>query len=143
MPKLEVGLVGRDQLKVEYEVVNGQIEVSSFCVVGCLPFLEAAGRLKGAMKGDLSLIPAPKGSDHVALLLQELVLSLKGNWALPYTESLLCKCRSVPTTVVDQAIVAGAHDAPSVGLRTGAGTSCGTCKKDIESLILYRLKTVS
>ncbi|MBX9765651.1 MAG: (2Fe-2S)-binding protein [Bdellovibrionales bacterium] len=143
MPKIEVGLIGRDQLKLEYEITGGKLEVSSFSAVGCLPFLEGASRLKPILRGEVAAITAPTGRDHVALLLQEFVKTLKGDWSLPYKEVLLCKCRSIPTFVVDQAIVAGAHDAVTVGLKTGAGTSCGTCKKDIESLILYRLKSVS
>jgi bacterioferritin-associated ferredoxin len=143
MLKVEVGLTGRDHLEVEYQIIGGNLEVSQFKAIGCLLFLEAARALKPLLIGPLSSVIAPVGADHVSLLLQEFVQKLQGTWSLPYSEVLLCKCRSIPTIIVDEAIVAGAHNAAVVGLKTSAGTSCGTCKKDIDSLLLYRLKTVS
>ena len=143
MAQIQVGLAGRDSLQLEYEVNGNQIDVHSIRAVGCLAFLKAVQRFKASLAGGVSELVEPVGQDHVALLMQELVRKLKGQWAFPYGEALLCKCRSVPTEVVDQAVVAGAFDATAVGIKTSAGTSCGTCKKDIDSIILYRLKTVS
>lgn len=140
--KVEVGLRGRDRLEMEYEITNGNIVVSSFSVMGCLPFLKAAKAMKESMTGPIAQIVVPSGKDHVSLLLQEVLRKVRGEWQFPYNELLLCKCRSIATTIVDEAIVAGAHDHVRVGICTSAGTSCGTCKKDIETLLQYRLKFV-
>lgn len=82
------------------------------------------------------------GSDHVSILLRELILKLQNRFQLPYQEAELCHCRAVPTDVVDRAIVGGCHTTNSVARATSAGTSCGTCKPDTDSLISYRLKSL-
>lgn len=155
--KVEVVFLGRDRVTATFEFegadVSSTIRALHFAGSGCSAFLNGLEafrdvvfkltpekrRLNGSPDFD-RLVTA--GHDHVAILIRELILRARGTFALPYPDVELCHCRAVPTAVVDRAIVSGCHTVQSVARTTSAGTSCGTCKPDTESLIAYRLKSL-
>lgn len=150
-----VVFLGRDEVSVTIEFEGEQetnpIRSLKFSGSGCSSFLQA---LRSFETQVMALAPTKRlltgspdfdrlispGADHVAILIRELVLRARGSFALPYKDPELCHCRAVPTDVVDRAIISGCHTVQSVARMTSAGTSCGTCKPDTESLIAYRLK---
>jgi bacterioferritin-associated ferredoxin len=105
---------------------------------GCLPFLELLVTWRPKLKGSLDALQIPDGDGHSAILLREAILKVQGRWFFPYGEEELCHCRAIPTAKVDAAIVGGCKNVKSVSRETSAGTSCGTCRTDIEAIIKYR-----
>lgn len=152
--QVEVELLGRDRVRAIF-TFTGPSEFSpltglEFSGSGCRPFLEALNQFKRR----IFLLPEsnrviqgepafdreiPTANDHSSILIRELVMKARGVFELPFQGEELCHCRAVPTSVVDRAIVGGCHTVQSVARMTSAGTSCGTCKPDTESLIAYRL----
>ncbi|CAN5636190.1 hypothetical protein BH10BDE1_BH10BDE1_10900 [soil metagenome] len=155
--QVEVLFLGRDRVHATF-TFSGPTELSSICAIefdgsGCSAFLTALTDLKkrilalpeasriisGSHEFDL-LVSA--GADHGAILIRELIQKMRGTFELPYQDVELCHCRAVPTALVDRAIIGGCHTVQSVARMTSAGTSCGTCKPDTESLIAFRLKAL-
>ncbi|MDX9732398.1 MAG: (2Fe-2S)-binding protein [Bdellovibrionales bacterium] len=157
---VEVCFLGRDRVNAEFEfdsadLQSGRVTSLSLKASGCSRFLET---MSGFRSGVLA-IPLEERSlsklkllaeemiatmdscdEHVVFLLRELVLRAGDEFGLPYVETELCHCRSIPTAVVDRAILSGCLTVQSVARATSAGTSCGTCKPDTEKLIAYRQK---
>lgn len=131
-------LKGRDLIEIKLE--NGAAKIH---VIGCAEVLSLVRQFMKDHGDDCAKWPDPKGHTHGELLLSEALQKMRGEWKLPYCEAELCHCRAVPTEVVNQAIIAGAHDTTTVSRRTSASTSCGTCRPDVQSLIDYRLKKIS
>lgn len=169
--KVEVQLFGRDQVVAEFVIQHAgtpQAMVTDVKLIrsGCMAFEAALDRFREQLLSlsdlDRALLLVPDkiagphppsaaiesfyrsldGKDHVSILLRELVLKLQNRFQLPYHESEICHCRAVPTAVVDRAIVGGCHSTGAVARTTSAGTSCGTCRPDTESLIAYRLASL-
>ncbi len=105
--------------------------------IGCAALLQRLKTLSAADKNP-ELWDLPEGDGHVELLLRELILKTRGEWVFPYQEDELCHCRSVPTSVVDRAIMNGSHTALAVSRETSASTGCGTCRPQVERIIEYR-----
>ena len=155
--QVEVLFLGRDRVQATF-TFSGSSESSPLSAIefsgsGCGPFLQALEDFKKrvlalpeknrVINGDSVFeLQVSAGADHSSILIRELVLRLRGSFELPYREAELCHCRAVPTAVVDRAIIGGCHTVQSVARMTSAGTSCGTCKPDTESLIAYRLKSL-
>lgn len=131
-------LKGRDLIEIKKTSAGAKIHV-----VGCPEVLTLVRKFLKEHGDDCQKWPMPTGDSHADLLLGEALLKMNGEWKLPYDQLELCHCRSVPTDVVDQAIVAGAHDTTTVSRCTSASTSCGTCRPDVQSLIDYRLRKIS
>ena len=109
-----------------------------FKVIGCVALQKEVAQRSSA-EADLMQWSLPVGVDHCDLLIRELILRARGEWKLPFEEAELCHCRNVPTEVVDQAILSGAHECARVSSATSASTACGTCKPDVQKMINYRL----
>jgi bacterioferritin-associated ferredoxin len=156
--EIEVLFLGRDRVVATF-TFSGSSELSPLLGIefkgsGCGPFLHALEDFKQrvlalpeknrVIKGDDAFdLQVAAGADHSSILIRELVMRLRGSFKLPYGDVELCHCRAVPTEVVDRAIIGGCHTVQSVARMTSAGTSCGTCKPDTESLIAFRLKSIS
>jgi bacterioferritin-associated ferredoxin len=112
---------------------------SQFSVIGCSQMLACLRKNRSAHGPKVQQWPLPQGQTHAEVLLRELLLKARGQWQLPYSEAELCHCRLVPTEVVDQAIVGGAHTPEKVSRQTSASTACGTCRPEVEKIINYRL----
>ena len=139
--KIKVELEGRDYIEVECEGDNPQAPgaVKKVRMLGCTDFMSMMQTLRKNFGVDISKWPVPQGHDHSSLLLKEMILKLRGEWAFPYAEDELCHCRTVPTHTVDQAIIAGAHSPEIVTRQTSASTACGTCRPEVQKIIDYRL----
>lgn len=133
---MSLGLQGRDQIVVSR---GSEGEVQSVVIKSCLSLTKMMNHLKASHGLQIQNWPLPEGHDHSSMLVRELILKLQNQWQLPYTHDEVCHCRSVNTSVVDQAIVAGAHSVEEIQRETMACTSCGTCRPDVENLLNYRL----
>lgn len=127
-------LDGRDLLELSRD--GGRVTLR---VIGCDALLQLVKLLKQQHGDDPSKWPEPAGHSHSEMLVRELILKARGEWKPPYEHEELCHCRMIPTEVVDQAIVAGAHAPEIVSRWTSASTACGTCRPDVEKMIAYRL----
>ncbi len=135
---IQVGFVGRDELRLQMDVVQGEIKSGKLMTIGCPELLELVVKWRPLLKGRLSEVPLPTGVGHAAMLMREILLRARGEWNFPYKEEELCHCRAVPALKVDAAVVVGSHTVGDVSRRTSAGTSCGTCQPDVQKVIAYR-----
>ncbi len=131
---IQVHLNGRDHL--EFSEDQGK---SQFRFIGCHELNQFLTNYRQHHGDNIKSWPLPEGLSHSELLLKELLLKIKGQWNFPYQADELCHCRCVPTAIVDQAILAGAHTPEAVSRWTSASTACGTCRSDVEKMINYRL----
>ena len=131
---------GREEIKARVEIdERGIIQKAELLGIGGPEFVAALKSFRAQLVGPLASLKAPTGEAPHEILLREVVLRLKGEWAPPFCEEELCHCRSVATQTVDLAICTGAHSARQVSERTSASTACGTCRPHVEALIQYRL----
>ncbi|MFN7728330.1 MAG: (2Fe-2S)-binding protein [Bdellovibrio sp.] len=132
--QIVVEMPGRDRL-VATPVSLGW----TFEVIGCAEITKLVQQLTTQHGADPSAWSLPEGDGHAAMMLRELILRVRGEWAYPYEHLEVCHCRSVATEMVDQAILAGAHTCERVSRRTSASTACGTCRPDVQRILSYRL----
>lgn len=132
-------LKGRDLIEIEFSEQQ-PAEKPRVKVIGCTELLSLVRKFQLQFGKDPKSWPLPTGVSHSELLLKEVLLKSRGQWEFPYQEAELCHCRSVPTELVDQAIVAGAHECAIVSRQTSASTSCGTCRPEVQKIIDFRLK---
>lgn len=133
-------LPGREEVTLNWsQDKSGQVTEFQLQAIGDLTLLELVSQWRPRIQGSLKNIKLPQGKNPGAILLREVLLKAKGEWQSPYEAEELCHCRAVPTVVVDQAIVTGAHTPEKVSSLTSASTACGTCRGDVEALIAWRL----
>lgn len=139
--KIKVELEGRDFIEVQCQGEDPKAPgpVEKVSILGCSQFMDMMQTLRKSFGPDLKKWPLPEGQDHSSLLLREMILRLRGEWAFPYGEEELCHCRSVSAHTVDQAIIAGAHSTEVVSRQTNASTNCGTCRPEVQKIIDFRL----
>lgn len=132
---------GHEELKARVELDSHKnIVRAELLGIGGPDFIRALSEFRPKLRGSLEALQALEGVAPHDIMLREMVLKLKGQWAPPYTESEICHCRVVATELVDLAICTGAHTSRQVSELTSASTSCGTCRPDVEAMIRYRLK---
>ena len=85
----------------------------------------------------VELNPSKPSDQSVDFVLYKFIQKVKRLWALPYKHEELCHCRLVPTEKVTQAIEQGAKTTAAVARVTMAGTGCGTCRTDTETILDY------
>lgn len=164
--EVEAGRLASDQLALSMEVTEGdEIHAARLTGVGCPELLRALEIWRPRLQGKLSELVPPDSREsgaesfrlhlvtptarhwiagHVAILMRELILKARGEWNFPYKDEELCHCRAVATAIVDQAVTTGGcRTVSEVSRETSAGTSCGTCRPDIESILSYRLGLAS
>jgi bacterioferritin-associated ferredoxin len=130
---LVVEIPGQDLLEVDTE------SFTLIRVIACQQLLSLLKENKKLHGDSLQAWPLPSQKDHASLFLKEVILRLQNKWQLPYPHAEICHCRAVNTSVVDQAILNGAHTPEKVSRLTSASTACGTCRSDVEKIIAYRL----
>ncbi|MGE0762185.1 MAG: bacterioferritin-associated ferredoxin [Bdellovibrionales bacterium] len=136
MTDFSLRLKASDELILQISVdQNGTISAASLKGVGGPDMLKMLGEWRGRLKGKLSELALPTGVNGPELMLRELLLKARGEWVEPYQDEELCHCRSIPTAIVHQAILAGAHRPEEVSRWTSASTACGTCRKDVICLL--------
>lgn len=138
---ISIEVPGRENLKIVTESgSDGVAQVKALQGVGPLDFLRKLEKWRPILLGSgYKSCPLPDGNSPGELMLREAVLKLRGEWKFPYAEDEICHCRAVPTSVVDGAIVVGAHSMKKIKARTGASTACGTCTSDVTAVLKYRL----
>ncbi len=136
MKEFKAVLNGRDEIQLSFGDDNKMQKIQ---VVGCTDLLSLVRKYQIQFGQDLLTWPLPKGVSHSELLLKEVLLKAQGKWEFPFKDLEICHCRNVQTEVVDQAIVAGAHQSEVVSRQTSASTACGTCRLDVEKIISFRL----
>jgi len=130
-----------DELALQLELDStGVIKSARLTGVGGPDLLEVLGCWRDKIRGKIADLEIPEGDSTGELMLRELLLKAKEQWSSPYSEIELCHCRAVPTTVVESAILLGAHTPEKVSRWTSASTSCGTCRRDVEAILAARLK---
>jgi bacterioferritin-associated ferredoxin len=137
----KVSLRGGDEVEVCLDLgQDGEILSSTLTGIGGPQLLSLLSEWRGKLKGRLTEVALPSGTTSADMMIRELLLKVRGEWKPPYTDEELCHCRSVPTKIVEQAIVMGADSPEIVSRWTSASTACGTCRKDVEALVAYRKK---
>jgi bacterioferritin-associated ferredoxin len=136
---IDVSVRARDRIRLNLEVVGGEIVTSELNVLGCTELLTLVKTLRPKLKGRLDQLALPEGTGHAAMLLREALLKAQGLWDFPYKDAELCHCRAVATSKVDGAILGGCHSVDAIKRATSASTSCGTCRQDVERVLEYRL----
>lgn len=140
---LKTAVKAGDELELRLELSHdGRIESGRLKGIGGPAMLKLLSEWKHRLTGELSKLALPEGDSGPELMLRELLMSARGEWKFPYGEAELCHCRAIPTPVVDQAIIGGAHTPEIVSRWTSASTACGTCRKDVIAILDYRLKRV-
>lgn len=127
-------LAGRDLIEVVDHKEGRQVHF-----LGCASFMKLVLEFKSQYGKDPAQWPLPTGASHQELLVKELILKVRGQWAPPFTEDEICHCRNVSRQTVEEAILNGAQTPELVSRWTSASTSCGTCRPDVEALINYWL----
>lgn len=122
---------------VKIEIANRiliQWDGENFKCAGPLELIEKVDQCKTKFGPD----PKDWSVDSIIdLVLYKFIQKVKRQWALPYKHDELCHCRLVATEKVTQAIEQGAATTTAVARVTMAGTGCGTCRTDTETLIEY------
>lgn len=150
---VSIEFLGRDRAELCFtldgETAEATIESLQIQGSGCASFLAglkawrqailAQPKAQRTLAGIATAIPS--ATEHVQMLLREAALKANDSFQLPYSDVELCHCRAVPTAVVDRAILSGVKSVAGIARMTSAGTSCGTCKPDSESLIKFRRQT--
>jgi bacterioferritin-associated ferredoxin len=139
--KIRVELEGRDFIEVECEGDNPSAPgpIKNVSILGCAEFMDMMQKMRKAFGPDIAKWPVPQATDHSSLLLKEMILRLRGEWAYPYAEDEVCHCRNISTHAIDQAIIGGAHSPEVVTRQTSASSACGTCRPEVQKIIDYRL----
>ncbi len=141
--QIKIAISQRDSIDLNYSSDGEMVKDFSYQVIGCKDFVDQVEATFKDFSGNISDLALPEGDSHSDILIRELILKIKADWNFPYNDEELCHCRVIPTEVVDQAIISGAHSVKAVNRITSAGTGCGTCRKDIEALINHRLAKTS
>lgn len=140
--KISLGIPGREELNLELDTDGaGYIHSAKVSAVGNWTFLKLVQELRKNLHGDIASVPRPIGNSTGSLLIREALLRARGLWSPPYVDEETCHCRSVATSIVDLAIVSGAHTPRQVSAETSASTACGTCRPNVEAMITYRLQS--
>ncbi len=132
--------MGREEVDLKLWVDSlGTIAHSELSGIGGPQFLNILEKWRPKLVGKLSELGVPKGRCPGSMLIREAILKACGRWNFPVESEYLCHCRGIKTSIVDRAVITGAHRAEEVSSQTSAGTGCGTCWEDIKSVIAYRL----
>ena len=136
MTSFALHLTASDELILDLELdQNGTITRAHLKGVGGPAMLSLLAEWRPRLLGKLNEINLPQGVSGPELMLRELLLKARGEWVEPYNELELCHCRAVPTKIVHQSILAGAHRPEDVSRWTSASTACGNCRKDVVKMI--------
>jgi bacterioferritin-associated ferredoxin len=133
--KVHVAMCGRDEI-----TIAPCIQGTEFSWIGCSIFCEIVQQWASNQNSkDPREWTLPRGLDHASLLLKEALLRYRGDWSPPYSEEDICHCRRVTTRRVYDAILNGDHSLDTLRRTTSAGTSCGSCRRDLVALLDYCL----
>lgn len=138
--KITVSLFQRDSISIEFEKQNDEVVYKKVSGIGCTELLKCISNWRQSLPIEFSKIKLPVSTNHSSLLLKKAILLAADKWHLPYDEEELCHCRAIKTSIIEDAILKGAHTPQKVSEITSASTACGTCRPNVELLIDYVLK---
>lgn len=137
--KIKVEVKDREWLEFNFQIEQGRIKSAKVLAQGCLPLIHAAQKAAQSFEGqNVSDLKWAQTDEHWDQMILEAISRLQGCYELPYKEAELCHCRKVPTAVVNDAILLGAHTPEKVKAWTGASGGCGTCRSDVTNMIEFR-----
>lgn len=130
---------------VKVEIANRiliQWDGENFKCAGPLELIEKINQCKTQFGTDpknwsVELAQSSESARPTDFILFKFVQKVKRLWQLPYKHDELCHCRLVPTEKVTQAIEQGVRSTAAVSRVTMAGTGCGTCRTDTETILEY------
>lgn len=129
-------LKASDELELRLNLSqDGAITEATLTGIGGPEMLTTLTQWRPRLTGSLQALELPTGNSSPEILLREALLKAKGGWKAAYEEEELCHCRAIPTKVVHQAIVSGAHSPEIVSRWTSASTGCGTCRRDVVAML--------
>ncbi len=111
-------------------------------LIGCSEVIHLGQALKSQLHLNPQQWTLPTGGSHGAILFRELILKARGEWNLPYKEQEICHCRKIPRSLVEGQISTGVFSVTEITRRTQAGAGCGTCRRDIQQLIDYKIPKI-
>lgn len=132
-------VVAKIKHRDEISLTLGDDEKFIWKAQGCLNLLRRVDsfRQKNYGVAAITKILDDLNDSHEDLLIKEVMLKWQDKWNLPYNDKEMCHCRSVDTEEVIDAIQSGADSVEKVGRYCTAGTSCGSCKPDIEATMSF------
>lgn len=116
--------------KARIELNDGVVNIK-----GAKSFLDKIAQIKQQFGRDPHKWPLQSVATGEDILINEFIMKVNGTFKFCYDHEELCHCRNVPTEKVYTAIKNDCFKVEDVSRTTLAGTGCGTCRKDIESLI--------
>jgi len=111
---------------------NGQSDV---IVQGSLKLIELVRHLKQNYGLDPASWPLQNSKNSESFIMNEFIQKTKGVYKPCYSHDELCHCRTISTEKVLNSIKDGCLTLQDISRTTMAGTGCGSCHKDIDSLI--------
>ena len=134
----------REWVEFEFEIdQSGLIQELKWLAFGCHNLIESATNAAKDFKNKKINQIIWQGTNHWDLLINEIISKVHGSFRIPIEDHELCHCRKIPTFVIDQAVVLGAHTPEKVRAWTTATSGCGTCRPDVEKVIQSRIKVAS
>ncbi len=111
-------------------------KVDGACVIRAIGPLSLLNRLQELRQaqGDNPKMWSLEAATNDDLLITEFILKLNQKPALVYKHEELCHCRMVAAEKVHSAIKQGCRNVKDIARTTLAGTGCGSCRSDIESI---------
>lgn len=131
---------------VEFEVTldDGLVSAVVWHAQGCHHLLEEAEKFAQSLDGkQLNSLALNFGSHHSALMISEIFDKLQDKWPAPSEDVEICHCRKINKSIIQEAILLGAHTPEKVRAWTSASSGCGTCRPDVQKLIDERLNSGS
>lgn len=136
---ISVGFKGHDFISFEFLETEFPVQQHKLLeIMGCHHFLNQIRINKETQGLQIFKWKLSEGSNHVDLLINELILKTRGEWSFPVEVDEVCHCRQISTQEIDMAIIWGATQPSLVSIMTSASTACGTCRPTVQNMIEYR-----
>lgn len=124
-------IIVRSPFQSEISYKNGKIQV-----IGSTDLISTMNQFKNDYGHDpKKWNPLSSIKNLNDLLINEFILKCRGEFKLNYEGDELCHCRTVQADKVYCAIKQGAKTVADVSRTTLAGTGCGSCRPDIQTLL--------
>ena len=130
---------GREWVEFEISLTGGNVTSVIWHAQGCHLLLSAAEKFAHDLADqNLQNSNLKFGNHHSALMISEIYDKLLDRWVKP-EEIEICHCRKIDKSVINEAILLGAHTPEKVRAWTTASSGCGTCRPEVQKLIDEKL----
>ena len=116
--------------RAEIKSVAGEVTCS-----GSYVLIEKVNQYKSEFGTDPARWPTQAVNDSNDILINEFILKLTDQYAISYSQTEMCHCRTVPTETIIQSIKQDCRTVKEISRATKAGTGCGTCVPQIKILL--------